>query len=257
MLLNIRPTLLLVALLATTPVMVQSPVRAADANCCCQQCQRPVARCCCRAPAQAALQPVVETQYAQQPVLQQRDVTTTEYRQEPVVQSVPTTVYENVTVDEGGYQTVWVPKLTTKAVARTVYQNQTAYRTVPYQVTRRVAECVTQTVPYQTVRYVPYGSSLAYSSVPGTAVAVAPSSSAPLAANPPLSTSSLAYRGAVIPVPDPKYATPTAIAPRRVPSSSDLNAEDSIRSADRSSGLFAPAPSAAQVWRTPRGSLVR
>src|SRR4029077_14845519 len=96
-------------------------------NCCCQTCRQPCGHCTCTAP-RTTYQPVVETQYTQQPVLQQRDVVATEYRNETVLETVPTTVVENVTVDEGSYQTVWVPRLTTKAVARTTYQTRAADR---------------------------------------------------------------------------------------------------------------------------------
>src|SRR5262245_36973909 len=138
-------TFVVAALAAAVPVTFPSAL-CADHPCCCRVCRQPCGRCCCRRPGapsivpQTTYQPVVETQYAQQPVLQQRDVLATEYRTEPVIETVPATVVENVTVDEGSYQTVWVPRLTTKAVARTTYQSRTAYRTVPYQVSRRISE---------------------------------------------------------------------------------------------------------------------
>jgi hypothetical protein len=104
---------------------------------------------------QTTLQPVVETQYVQQPVMTHRDVVETQFRTEAVTQQVPRTVFENVTVDEGGYQQVWVPRPVTRQVAKTVVEQQISYRTVPYQTTRRVAEYQMQSVPRQTVRYVP------------------------------------------------------------------------------------------------------
>lgn len=175
---------------------------------CCNVCCQP--RCCC-------------PQVVQQPVLQQRDVVTTEYRNEPIVQTVPSTIYENVMVDEGSYQTVWVPRMTTRSVARTVYQTRTSYRSVPYQVTRR---------EYSSGGYV-------YSSVPF--------SSAPVLAASPVApvTSNL--------VPDPRPATSisaTPIVPRhaRIDAGASSYGSSDIRSADRS--FSSPAPSAAQVWRT-------
>lgn len=185
-------------------------------DCCCRVCCQP--RCCC---------PVT---VVQQPVVQQRDVVTTEYRSEPIVETVPSTLYENVMVDEGSYQTVWVPRMTTRSVARTVYQTRTAYRSVPYQVTRRVSE-------YSSGGY-------AYSTLPYSTAPVL--SAAPIAPYAP-ATSSL--------VPDPRPATPissaaTPIAPRhaRVDAGSSNAGYSDIRSADRS--FSSPAPSAAQVWRT-------
>jgi hypothetical protein len=91
-----------------------------------------------------------------QQIVTYQDVPRTEYRQEAYLETIPRTVYENVTVDEGGYQTVWVPKPVTRSVARTVYQQQLSYRTVPYQTTQRVAQTSTRFVPQQTVGYVPY-----------------------------------------------------------------------------------------------------
>jgi hypothetical protein len=153
----IRSSVIMVAAATVISIPNRNPIQAGGRICCCQTCRQPCGHCSCQAPAapQMTYQPVVETQYAQQPVLQQRDVVATEFRNEAVLETVPATVVENVTVDEGSFQTVWVPRLTTRAVARTSYQTRTALRTVPYQVTRRVSEYATQSVPYQTVRYVP------------------------------------------------------------------------------------------------------
>ncbi len=276
----LRSTLLIVAFGAVIPIVALNEIQAGNRNCSCRTCHQPCGRCCCPAPVapaappapaipQTTYQPVVETQYAQQPVLQQRDVVATEYRTEPVLESVPATVYENVTVDEGSYQTVWVPRLTTKAVARTTYQTRTAFRTTPFQVTRRVSEYATQTVPYQTVRYVPTtGSALAYSTNPAYSTAVLPpiySGSSivggvypTIATTPiyptPIVASAPASNGSGL-VPDARYAEApsTPITPR---TSSNSSKYSDFRSADRGSSLFVPAPSAAQVWRTPR-SLTR
>jgi hypothetical protein len=259
----LRCSLLITALGASAPLVFQTEIQAGNQHCCCRVCRQPCGRCCCPSPApavqvipQTTYQPVVETQYAQQPVLQQRDVIATEYRTEPVLETVPATVVENVVVDEGSYQTVWVPRLTTKAVARTTYQSRTAYRTVPYQVTRRVAEYATQTVPYQSVRYVPTtGSALAYTPTPGYTTAVLPPvyggttiASTPIFPTPIASASPGATTGLVPPA---RYAdTPsTPISPR--------SASNADRFSDSRSSLFVPAPSAAQVWQTPRSSVIR
>jgi hypothetical protein len=266
-----RGLLVIAALTAIIPVVSHDQVRAGDGHCCCRTCRQPCGRCNCRAPAapaavpQTTYQPVIETQYAQQPVLQQRDVLATEYRTEPVIETVPATVIENVMVDEGGYQTVWVPRLTTKAVARTTYQSRTAYRTVPYQVSRRISEYATQTVPYQTVRYVPAtGNSLAYAPTTGLSTAFLPPIYAgspavagiyPTIASTPVYptpvTASTASSSAAGLVPDARYADApvTPIMPRNA-TNGDRSSD--FRSADRGSSLFVPAPSAAQVWRTPR-----
>ncbi len=265
-----RSTFLITALAAVVPVVVQDQIQAGNHHCCCRVCRHPCGQCTCRTHAAPAVvpkttyQPVIETQYAQQPVLQQRDVLATEYRTEPVLETVPATVVENVVVDEGSFQTVWVPRLTTKAVARTTYQSHLAYRTVPYQVSRRISEFATQTVPYQAVRYIPTtGSALAYTPTPGLSttflppiyagspvvagtyptLAAAPAYPTPIASSPAGSAAGL--------VPDARYADApvTPISPR---SASNSGRYSDTRSGDRGSSLFVPAPSAAQVWRTPR-----
>src|SRR5262245_65004970 len=174
-----RSTFVIAALAAVVPVAFHDQIQAGDHHCCCKTCRQPCGRCTCCTTATPTIvpkttyRPVIETQYAQQPVLQQRDVLATEYRTEPVIETVPATIVENVTVDEGSYQTVWVPRLTTKAVARTTYQTRTAYRTVPYQVSRRISEYATQTVPYQTVGYTrTTRTNLAYNSTEDISAAV-------------------------------------------------------------------------------------
>lgn len=273
-----RHGLLAVALAAVGPVVWQATAIGGWRDCCCRVCTNPCGQCSC-APAaaipvpQTTYQPVVETQYAQQPVWQQRDVVSTEYRNEAVNESVPATVYENVMVDEGGYQTVWVPKMTTKSVAKTVYQTRTSYRSVPYQVTRRVSECALTSVPYQTVRYVPSSSLAVTSPTTGTAISSLPynlsPTASPIARSAPTATPTIASSGSSSagPVPDPKFANAptTAIVPR---STSITARSDSSRTsvtsttaehrtADRGPSMFAPAPSAAQVWRTPRNTTMR
>lgn len=109
----------------------------------------PHAECSC-----TQTRPVVQTHLRAQQVTTFRDVTETHVRNETVVENVPTTTYRSVTVDEGGYQMVWVPKPVTKQVAQTVVQQQVKTRSVPYQVTRRIPQISTQLVPVQTVHHV-------------------------------------------------------------------------------------------------------
>lgn len=294
----VRGCVVVLAVLATCPAVSEAQLLGRRGrDCCCHTCQLPVAQCSCAAVVpQTTYQPVVETQYAQQPVLTQRDVVETQYRSEPVTETVPATAYDNVAVDEGSYQQVWVPRIVTKQVARTVYQQRTTYRTVPYQVTRRVAECTTQTVPYQTVRYVPTTTNALVYSGTTAGVAVAPYSST-IAANtypfgtqwsampqvsaaPVYSPSPVAAAPASIgssaprtssnslgPVPDPRFgqraAGTTAIQPRTASYDEPLGGykvvpepQPDVRQADNHP-MFVPAPSAASVWRTPRGTVMR
>ncbi|MCY2968331.1 MAG: hypothetical protein NT069_32655 [Planctomycetota bacterium] len=236
----------------TTRAMAQSAGR------CCDSCQRPVAKCGCSRP---VLQPVVETQYTQRRVVRERDQVATEYRTQPVQETVPTTVMENVTVDEGGYQTVWVPRLTTKPVAKTVYQTRIGYRTVPVQVTRRVQEYGCETVPTQTVRYVPVnGNVVASSPIRYGAPVVSAQPYAPVvAANPGTTGYGLA--------PDPRFSASTSAYYGYGPAVNPPGVRydeyqpiggDGFGSTGVAGGpsLSVPAPSAAAVWRN-RGTTVR
>jgi hypothetical protein len=90
-----------------------------------------------------------------QQVMTYRDVPRVQFRREAFVEQVPVSVPEQVTVDEGGYQMVWVSRPVTKTVARTVMQAQTRYRDVAFQTTERVVETHTQMIPRQTMRYIP------------------------------------------------------------------------------------------------------
>ena len=223
---------------------------AAGNDCCCQQCRQPCGRCCCRtAHARASSNQCgcgrQNCGCAQKTTCRDRDVVSTEYRDEEFLETYPTTVNELVTVDEGNYQTVWVPKMVTKSVAKTVYQSRTAHRSVPYQVTRRVNDCTTESVEVQSSRSGSNLGSFGYmgrSPTPSTGSAVASSRSYPT----PVTSSSTGL------VPDARYAEPsvasraTSINPR---SGSRASGVDNSRVADRSS-MFVPAPSAAQVWRS-------
>lgn len=105
---------------------------------------------------QTRLQPVVETQYRQEQYTVYKEVPRIDYRVEQQNVTVPVTTYRQVTVDEGNYQQVWVPKMVSKMVPQTAYQQQTVCKTVPYQTTQRIAELASRTVPYQSVKYVPH-----------------------------------------------------------------------------------------------------
>lgn len=112
----------------------------------------PVAQSCTKTC--TTVHPVVETRYRQENYMTCRTECRTALRQEAYCETVPTTCIENVTQDEGCYQMVWVPKPVTRQVAKTVYQQRTAYRNVPYQYTVQVPQMNTRVVPEQTVRYV-------------------------------------------------------------------------------------------------------
>lgn len=242
--------------LGVAPVAVQAQAfHHHHHDACCPSCHLAPAQCVCAVP-KVTYRPVVETHMVPQPVLTHRNVTETQYRTEPVTETVPTTAYDCVTVDEGSYQRIWVPKIVTKQVPKTVYQQRTTYRTVPYQVTRQVAECKTRMVPQQTVRYVPETSTSMVYTGPTDVLGAAPT---------PVQS---AIRPG--PVPDARFseAPPTPITPRSAskpghsteydPSPRTSSAADlEFRQASRGASQFVPAPSAATVWRTPRGTTNR
>lgn len=236
--------------------------------------------------------PVVSTQLRAQQVTTFRDVTETQVQRQQVVQSVPVSTTKNVTVDEGGYQMVWVPKPVTKQVVQTTIQQQVKTVDVPVQVTRRVPQTVTQMVPVQSVQYVtqqvpvqtvavarPYcdicGTGMAYS-VPMMApqyTYVAPVyQTVPVTAAiiPTTATFSLPQTASVpAPVYQPNVATaPTAAeqGPTSRPAASEAYEtvparevpipKDEATTPARKTSMFNRAPSAAAVWQS-RSTLTR
>ena len=208
----------------------------------CQQCQLPVAQCHCQ-----TTRPVLQTTLQPHQVVTYRDVTETHIRQEQYVEQVPVTTCRNVTVDEGSYQTVWVPKPVTRQVSQTVMSQQVKSRSVPYQVTRRVPELTTALRPVQSISYVtdtiPLPPGVAQPSIsqpqfvqapvdpclPSTSQAYQPLLGSAYSASPqPIST------GAV-------FNTPTIIAP--TPRSASLgNSLNSPAPAVSSGGVWQPIP---------------
>jgi hypothetical protein len=97
----------------------------------------------------------VQTHLKAEQVTTLRPVTETQVRQETYIEQTPVTTVHNVTVDEGGYQMVWVSKPVTRQVARTTVTQQVKSRQVPVQVMKMIPETTTRMVPYQTVQHVP------------------------------------------------------------------------------------------------------
>lgn len=154
---HVRDAMLL-AVLGLIPVgFSATPASAQLFNRGCRNCQRPVNHCNCQSHQPVmSHQPVVETEMVPQQVTTYRNEVVTQYRQEAVAQNVPVTTFRDVVVDEGSYQTVYVPKQVTKRIPQVTYQQQVAYRSVPVQVTRQVPQVSTQMVPRQIVRAQPY-----------------------------------------------------------------------------------------------------
>ena len=119
----------------------------------CGGCQLPPVNCCCPPPPQPVFQtqlrPVFETRMRPQQVTTCQPVVQTRVRREACQITVPVTVNTQVS------EVVLVPQVVTRTVPRTVYQQQVAYRDVPYQVVHNVPRVHTQFIPEQTVRYMP------------------------------------------------------------------------------------------------------
>lgn len=76
------------------------------------------------------------------------------YQRQAVIQQIPVTSYQQVTVDEGSYQMVWVPRPVTRTIAQTVLQPQIAYRDVAVQ----THQIITQVQPPLTSPMVVYSA---------------------------------------------------------------------------------------------------
>lgn len=233
-------------------------------NPCCDVCHLPPAQCHC-----TVSRPVVKTQYRQEQVTTYRDVTETHLRPETCIQQVPVTTVENVTVDEGGYQMVWVPKPVTKQVAKTVMQQQVTQRMVPYQVTRKVPQTATRLVPYQTVEHVTQTLPVVTQAPCNTCDPLTFGAVAPLAVIP--QTTAIAVPSIATPLPQTAAApvelqTPiatkpsydedwTPIPPRSAHSQhhdryGDYEPVPPRRTSNAGEKKFVPAPSAAAVWNS-------
>ncbi len=274
---HVRGGMLLAVLSAITVMSSTTNVSAQFFSRGCNTCQRPVNHCNCQ-----SHQPVVETQMVPQQVATFRNEVVTQYRTEAISQTVPITTYRDVVVDEGSYQTVYVPKQVTKRIPQVSYQQQIGYRSVPYQVTRQVPQVVTQMVAQPVVRTQAYAVPTVVSPVvacnPCGGVAYVPTpiyQPAPalsqstigrpvVAANPvtmlPLTSASNSADSQVadsksyaVPVPDPKFLeSPGAAASRdswtKVGSRS--NGPDDSRTSSNSGVRFKPARTVYQSWES-------
>lgn len=263
-------------------VLLGLMVRFADAqgfpNPCCGTCQQPPSICTC-----TSFRPVVECRLRPQQVVTCRDVCETAFRRECYVEKVPVQRVDCVTVDEGCYKMVWVPRPVTKQVVRTECVDQMRERVVPFTVVRKVPQVTTTLVPERTVRYVPETRTFVCApagpacptpcppgaALPGAAVgSYAPQSVAPASVRTgPAVPQTPVVIGAPVPssgpatihrpTPDPRhlevpsssYSDPITVPSRQVgtgrPQATTVSAPRST-----TAGQFSSAPSAAAVWRS-------
>ena len=223
--------------------------------------------------------PVVTTQLQPQQVTTFADVAETQVCHRQVVENIPVTSCKTVTVDEGGYQMVWVPKPVTKQVSQTTIQQQVKTVAVPVQVTRRVPQISTRMVPVQSVQYVQEtvpvqatafasscdtcngGPALGMQFMPSTLSAAppryqpAPYSSAMVPTMPAITVPSSSYP-AVSTGPAFKPATPVAPSPRPSPYEETVPArnvptprDEATTAPARKTSMFTGVPSAAAAWQ--------
>ena len=238
----------------------------------------------CEAPVNCTItrpRPVVSTQLRPQQVTTFRDVNETQVCHRQVVENVPVTTCKNVTVEEGGYQMVWVSKPVTKQVAQTVIQQRVKTVAVPVQVTRRIPQISTQMVPVQTVQYVNetvpvqamamaiapmttgcntcggggmaaampiYGPQISAAPIP---YQPAPYASAAVPTMPAITVPS--YQSAEPPVPGIQFGAPTRTATdsyeETVPARGVPMPREDANAAPRKTSMFRGVPSAASVWQ--------
>jgi len=221
------------------------------------------------------LQPIVSTRMVPQQVTTLQPVTTTRVRREATTVEVPVTRTRQVTVDEGAYKTVWVPKMVTKNVQETTVQKQVQYRDVPYQVTQHVPRTHTQMVPQRTVQMVPQTR---VGFVPGCA-GCGPTAVQQHAMAPPIAMPSTTAPVTAVPVPNP---TTSASPTKPIDSAQNIPQGDWVKVPAKSAQakpiqqqsyqhagqateakatnkkaapprrLFRPVPTAAAVWQSSR-----
>lgn len=192
----------------------------------------------------------------------------TAYRTESYTETVPVTAYRNVVVDQGSYQKVWVPKLVTKRVPYTAYQQRLRTRIVPTQ-----ASCSTpaatagawpatgtarpdlSTNPYypsDTASAAGTGSAYGSYSAPSPATSTTPVSAAPTPAPGYGNHRSTRFRRSASAVELERRIDPASGDTRSANSRCTSPDSNGRTESSRASGRFVPAPSAAMVWQTQR-----
>lgn len=235
-------------------------------------------------------QPPVQQTYVAPPVVPQpvplpvatptvswQNVSRLEYRLQPQTQTIPVTRHRTVTVDEGSWQKIWVPKVVAKQVPETVYQQQTVYQQVPYQVTQQVPQvsyvsrqmAVARPAPCQAVypraNWLGFGCPppMAASSPLPVPYSLQRSTLSPLVL-PPLGVRAPVTLGREI---EPLENTAPGQFQQRVPEPrADYGGLTPVQAADSNAtparaastnGMFVPAPSAASIWRARQGTRLR
>lgn len=260
--LNLKTLVLATAAMFSLPVASDAQLRSPFDNCntCapppvrrvsvnpCVTCTQPVSACTCAPPVQ-------QTRLVPQQQVSYRDVLETQYRAEHIAQQVPVTRMRNVTVDEGNYQMVWVPRVVNKQVSETVIEQRVGTRIVPYQVTKRIPQVTTTLVPQHTVGCAQphYSTSSIYST--GPIVQQPVQLQAPITYGQPIMTSPNGYPTLAPVEPYRSSQGLQQLAPH--PSALDIPSTQPATLRDLDTSSIAPSRRSGYVTSTPAASVYR
>ncbi len=240
-------------------------------NPCCAPVHTPIAPCCDQpimapAPCGVCATPVPRTTLVPRQVVTCQTVPQVQYQRQAYTVNVPVTSYQNVTVDEGSYQTVWVPRPVQRQVAQTMMQPQVQYRDVAVQTQQQIAQVQTQYVPQLSYGYLP-GMQVGGLPMTGLPMTGLPMTGVPMMGGPvyggypvygaiaPIPMSA-GLPGAVtpgVPVPDPVGVNPAGLHQQPTPYRQGAGEDWSpIRQREGSGPVsgITPVPSAATVWQS-------
>jgi hypothetical protein len=231
----------------------------------------------------AATSRYVVASQAMMPAISQQPGYSIQYQQQAIVRQVPVTTFQNLTVDRGSYQTVWVPRPVTQQIAQTTIQSQVNYHTVAVPMAHGAslaygpaAQTIAIASPTMQPLYSTQTPSMVFSpSVDSYSTAMAPrTATVPMIAADPRTYSGTASDQATLPLlpsVDPSYATPqystgptlklpdtasTQSPVTVVPGTSDSKSTSSAsreyeRPTEnrRARGMFEPVNSSSSIWR--------
>lgn len=185
-------------------------------------------------------------------------------RRQAYTTTVPVTTYTNVVVDEGSYQQIWVPKMVTKSVPQTSYQQQVQYKDVAVQVNDQVPVVTTRYVPRTVNRIVNRPACL---TCPPIATPTAPAQifnaptvmpnqtfQAPQTLLPPSGLPAPNGNAVPAPTPDPNMQTPTSWVPiesrtSALPTTNNTAANGGYRTIAPPQQASTSSPYVARAWQ--------
>ncbi len=160
------------------------------------------------------------------------------YQRQAVIQQVPVTSYQQITVDEGSYQMVWVPRPVTRTVAQTFLQPQIAYRDVAVQTHQIIAHVQPPLVPHGVAYTIPDTPMLGWNVGSGFLV------------GPPIpGTPTIASQPIERPTPHPDHLSPPPAATPGTDEWQTIPQRQSTAPAEQAPQA-SQTPTAARVWQS-------